>query len=126
MMWRLLCAGVLVAVVGAILGEIGFRGKRAIVGMAIVLFALAVIDGAGDAISSVMGLADMAGITDGARCAMKVIGAGYCFGICADVADELGERGICAAVTNAGRIEIFLIIFPYFKEILDIGLGLLK
>lgn len=126
MIWRLLAAGVLVCFLSCVLSEIGFKGKRAIGGLAIVIFALAALDGAADMLSGVMELADDAGISEAARCALKVVGVGYAFGITSDVAEELGERGVSAAVTNVGRVEIFLIVFPYFKEILNMGIGLIK
>ena len=126
MTWRLLATALLVTVVGALLGEIGFKGKRAIGGLAIVLFAIAALDGISSMLSSVMELAEASGITEGARCALKVIGVSYAFGLVSDVAEELGERGVATAVTGVGRVEIFVIVFPFFKEILNIGIGLLK
>ena len=55
-----------------------------------------------------------------------MLGVGYVFGIVSDICEEMGERGISSAVINAGRIEIFLLIFPYFKKILEMGIGLLR
>jgi len=126
MTWRILAAALLVTFIGALLTEIGFKGKRAVTGLAIILFSLCVIDGVSGMLSEIMEIADAAGITDAARCALKVVGVGYAFGITSDIAEELGEKGIAGAVTSIGRVEIFLIVFPYFKEILDVGIGLLK
>jgi len=62
---------------------------------------------------------------DYAKAIIKIIGAGYVFGIGADICRELGEVGVGSAVLVAGRIEIFAITLPYFKKILDIGAELL-
>ena len=56
----------------------------------------------------------------------RVVGAGYLFGICADVCQELGESGIAKAVSVAGRAEILLIASPYVVRIIDVATELLK
>jgi hypothetical protein len=41
------------------------------------------------------------------------------------VCEELGEKGIASMLTNVGKVETFLVVFPYFKEIVKMGLGLI-
>ena len=55
------------------------------------------------------------------RTAMKVLCVGYLFGISADTCRTLGEEMIAKGVEIGGRVEILLIIFPFFKRILELG-----
>ena len=57
--------------------------------------------------------------------AIKTLGAGYLFGISADVCRELGESGIAKAVEAVGRVEIIAIVIPYFQEIIKVGVELI-
>ena len=56
---------------------------------------------------------------------VKIVGAGYIFGIGADVCRELGEGGIANGVAVAGHVEIFVITLPFLKKILDFGTELI-
>jgi hypothetical protein len=121
MMLKLLAASLLCAALGAVLSELGFKGKRIFAALALTLILCGVLGGASDIISSVLGIAEGAGIGAAARVALKVVGLGYVFGLVGDVCEELGERGIASAVTVAGRIEILVLVFPYFLEICALG-----
>ena len=118
--------GVLLAFSSFILSEAGFKGKRVFVSFgAAVLFSVMASE-LGKITSSVLGFADGAGIADAAKCALKIVGAGYLFGIGADIVSELSEPGLSRALVCAGKIEIILIVLPYFTDILELGLSLLK
>lgn len=122
-----ICAvGLLVALVGALLSECGWRGKK----MFGVLCATVLLAGLGESVSLLFGgvtvLSESAGISEVASAALKVVGAGYVFGFSADVARELGESSVASALTLAGRVEILLLVFPYFQKIISLGVELIK
>ena len=126
MIWRLALSALVMALVGALLSEMGFHSKRIFSALCITLLFLAVLDGVGEIFPFVSDFAEVAGVEKEARCAVKVVGVSYVFGFVSDACDELGEKGISSGVSYAGRIEIFLLIFPYIKEIINAGIGLLK
>ena len=118
---KLLGASVLCAALGAVLSELGFKGKKAFAAIALILILCGALGGASDMIRSVLNISEGAGIGKLGKVALKVVGIGYIFGVCGDVCEELGERGIASALTVSGRIEILIIVFPYFLEICALG-----
>ena len=71
-------------------------------------------------------LSEKAGITDAATCALKAVGLGYIFGFTAETCASLGEPMLSSMVTLAGRVQIFLLAYPYFEKIINLGLDLLE
>ena len=61
-----------------------------------------------------------------AECALKIVGAGYLFGICSDIAAELGEPLVSKGLLTVGRVEILLIAMPYFVGAVQLGAELVK
>lgn len=121
-----ICAlGVLLAVVGFLLSEIGFKGKRAFALLSFVLIGISVLSDAGELFSEILSLSEGLGVADTAKGALKVVGIGYVFGISSDIADQLGETGVSKALTLAGRIEILALTIPYIKEIIELGIRLI-
>lgn len=126
MILRLCFAALLVAILAALLSELGFRHKRLFTVISLVLI-LSVLTGEIEKLfSSVLALTETAELSEAAKCAVKAVGVGYVFGFTADVCEELGERGIASAVTMGARIEIFLIAMPYFEKAMQLGTKLLK
>ncbi|MBO5907930.1 MAG: stage III sporulation AC/AD family protein [Clostridia bacterium] len=126
MIWRVVLSALVMVLVGAILSEVGFSSRRLYSALCLTLLLLSVLGAVGDMLGEVLGFADGAGVGEVARCAVKIVGVGYVTGFVCDVCEELGERGISSAVMTVGRVEMLLIVFPYFKEILNVGMGLLK
>ena len=54
------------------------------------------------------------------------MGLGYVFGFTSEICSELGEGVIASAVTAAGRVQIFLVAYPYFEKIIKLGVELLE
>ena len=123
MMWRIALGGLLSAVVGVVLTEMGFKGKRAFAAVCFTLLLSMAFGEATDMLGTVLGFAEGAGIGKVARVALKVVGVGYIFGFASDICEELGERGAASAMSAAARIEIILLIFPYFMEICEMGVA---
>ena len=89
------------------------------------LLLLGIGEGLSEILSWLSGASDATEFSSVCRSAIKVVGVGYCFGICSAVCEELGEKGIASMLTNVGKVETFLVVFPYFKEIVKMGLGLI-
>ena len=116
----------LLAFTSFVLSELGFRGKRTVSVLGLILILSSVGEGIGGLLESVLGLCDAAGITDAAECAAKIVGAGYLFGICSDIASELGEPLVSKGLLTAGRVEMLLIATPYFVGVIKLGTELIK
>lgn len=117
---------VLAASVGLLLSELGFKGKRSYSAVAAVVLISFLGEGIGELLSGVGGLSDEFGISEVSSAALKVLGCGYVFGMCSDLCSDLGESGLSRALTLAGRVEILMIVFPYFKDTVLLGLELIK
>lgn len=120
------CAVALIsAILCALIGSLGFKSK----GLFATLCALMLISALGDSLSelfgSVLSLAEGTGISDVATCALRAVGLGYVFGFTAEICQSLGENTIASAVTAVGRVEIFLVAYPYFEKIIALGTELL-
>ena len=109
-----------------LLKNFGWRGTPIFTAIALVLF-IAEAQGELEYIfSSIKKIGIESGIEDALSSAIKVLGIGYLFGICADICRELSEAGIAKAVEVVGRVEIIAVVVPYFEEIIKVGIGLVK
>lgn len=114
------CGGaILVAVLGFILSELGFRGKRALVTLGIVIFLLIFLDSLSEAVAKITSfpLDEIGG--EALKQALKIIGVGHAFNISSDICAELSEGGIATAIITVGRIEILLIMLPTVVELVE-------
>ena len=122
-----ICAVALMcALLSAFLGELGFKNKKLISLLAVILLFGAMSEGIGVFIEKITKLSESAGLSDACLTALKAVGLGYVFGITSDVCSELGETGVARAVTVAGKVEILLVSLPYFEKTINLGLELLK
>ncbi len=114
-----ICASALIAAVcGILLRELGWRGAAIFSVLALVIFLGTLADGIYALSDDVTMISEEYGVGQTAREILKVIGASYLFGICSDVCSDLGERSIAGALTVVGRVEILLIVMPYFLEMI--------
>ncbi len=126
MILKWLGATLLIGITAYLLSEAGFKGKRAFTALGGTILFSVMASEIGKTASEILGFADSAGIGEAAKCAAKIVGAGYLFGIGADILSELGESGISKALLSAGKIEILVIVMPCFLDILELGLSLIK
>jgi hypothetical protein len=122
-----ICGGaILAAVLGFILSELGFRGKKAFTTLMVVIFLLIFVDLIADATSQIMSVS----ITDEGKkslaLALKVVGVGHAFNISADACAELSENGIASVLTLVGRLEILIMILPYAIELIKYSTSILR
>lgn len=125
-MIKLIGSAVIMLFCLALLSEVGFKGKRAVSLICITVLFAAVAKDVDKLFYTYLGFTEDVGIGEIAASAAKVIGTGYLFGICSDMASELGESGISKALLTFGKIEILLIVLPYFTDILNLGISLIK
>lgn len=121
-----ICAvAILCVILCAVLDSLGFKSK----GLFASLCSLMVFSALGDSLSSLFGtalsIADSTGVSEAATCALRAVGLGYVFGFTADLCSSLGESVIAKAVTVVGRVQIFLVAYPYFEKMIALGMELL-
>ena len=76
-------------------------------------------------VASIKEVGRWASVSEPLSAAVKILGIGYLFGMCADVCRELGEGNVAKGVEVVGRVEIIAVVIPYFKEIVSVGTELL-
>lgn len=113
------------AILFAILDAFGFKSKGLFGTLCCLIILSALGDMLGEAFGSVLSIAERTGISEATSCALKAVGLGYVFGITSDLCTSLGEVGIAKAVTAVGRVEIFVIAYPYFEKMIALGIELL-
>lgn len=125
-MLKIVGAGLLLAFTSSVLSAMGFKCGRVLSVLGFLLLLTSVGDGISQLIKPVLGMCDTVGISEAAKCALKVVGMGYLFGICSEVTGELGEPLVAKGLLTAGRIEMLLIAAPYFTGIFKLGAELIK
>jgi stage III sporulation protein AD len=119
-------SALLLGICAFLLKGFGFKGAPVFTAVAAVLLVSRAGDEFGYIFGSVKKIAEESGVGDALGAAIKVLGLGYLFGICADVCREIGEGGIAKSVEVVGRVEIIAVVIPYFEEIIKVGMGLIK
>ena len=123
---KVCAAGVTLAVLAFLLSELGFGGKKIFTVLSIVAILSFLTEGLSSIVGEVGAIAELGGASEAARCAMKILFLGYVFGISSEVCSELGEGGIARVMTLVGKTEIILIVLPYIRDIIDLGVSLIK
>lgn len=123
---RIVAFALLSAILGALLEGLGFKSKRLFSVLAFVLLMGAVVQPISRIFNGIIAFSDTAGIGDAARAGAKAVGLGYLFGFASDICQGLGEGSLASMVIMVGRIEIFLVAYPFFEGIMKLGMELLK
>ena len=126
MTFKICAVGLIGALLAYFLGEMGFKNKKLLSVLSIVILFGAAKTGVASLIEKAVDISNAAGISDACSCALKAVGLGYLFGFVADTCCELGESSIAKAVTVVGNVEIVLVSLPYFEKTLNLGMELLK
>ena len=111
----------LLSVCGVLLRNFGWKGAPVFSAVALLLLLSELTSGLGEVSSFIGTLFRGSRVGDVASAALKILGAGYLFGICADVCRELGEGGVAKAIEVVGRVEIIIIVLPFLSEIINLG-----
>ena len=124
MIFDVAAGGVIICVCTLLLKQLGAKWMPVLVALA---FCLLVSISFSELFSVISEIKDMQILSSAEKCvkaAIKIVGVGYLFGISADICRTLGEEMVAKGVEIGGRVEIMLIIFPFFKEIIQIGVEL--
>ncbi len=124
-MTDIIALAMLFAVSALLLKAFSWRGAPVFCAIAAIFLLSYIMRDVSSLVSSVISLTSDAGIDRAVSAAIKILGMGYLFGISEDAVRELGEPGIAKTLELAGRIEIMLVILPFFEEILNVGVELL-
>ena len=108
-----------------LLRNFGWRGASVFAVVASILLLAEAADSLSYIFETVYAFDYGEGIEKPILAALKILGIGYLFGICADVCRELGENGIAKSVEIVGRVEIIALVIPFFQEIIRVGVELI-
>jgi len=122
---KILGTALLLLISAYLLRSLSFRGAPVFAAIAAILLLAESGEGVGYIFGRVKELSELSNISEPTAAALKILGIGYLFGICADVCRELSEPGIAKAVEMVGRVEIFTVVIPYFEKIIRAGAELL-
>lgn len=115
-----ICGGaILLSVLGLLLSELGFRGKKAITTLSVIIFLLIFVDLLADAISKITAISIPEKGRESLTLALKVVGVGHAFNLSADACSELSEGGISSALILVGRLEILIMILPTVIDLIS-------
>ena len=120
MIFDIAAGGIVVGICALMLKEIGAKGVPVLISIAFCILLSASFLKISDIFSEFfdMGIFDLA--PQLLHTAVKLVGAGYLFGISADICRTLGVETVAKGVEIGGRVEIMIIVFPYFKEIIEL------
>ncbi len=125
MILKLIGAALLLTVTAFLLRQLGWGGAPVFAAVCVTLLIAETADSLVGIFNSVAVLGELGSVSEPLGAAVKALGAGYLFGISADVCRELGESGIAKAVEVVGRVEIIVIVIPYFQQIIKVGVDLI-
>lgn len=125
MILKILGSALLLLSSAYLLRALGFRGAPIFAAISAIVLISESKESLGYIFGRVKELSELSNISEPTSAALKILGIGYLFGICADVCRELSEPGIAKAVEIVGRVEIFAVVIPYFERIIRVGVELL-
>ena len=122
-----ICLFAIISVLLAVLlGSLGFKSK----GLFVTLTALLMLGVLQNDLSNIFGeiisFSESAGITDATKTALRVVGLGYVFGFTSEICLSLGEPLIASVVTAAGRVQLLVVVYPYIRDVVKLGVELLS
>lgn len=126
MIGRFLAAAVLCAMMSCLLDGLGFKARRLFVTLCLILLLICAVSSMSDMFSGIFELAERFGVGDAATVALRAVGLGYVVSFTADICTSFGETTLASAVMMVGRIEIFLVAYPYFEETAKLAISLIE
>lgn len=110
---------IIVAIMGYVLSELGFKGKRAFSVLCTVILLLVFSSLVSDLMEKITGFSLDKNSQRLISSALKITGIGHAFGISSDICSELSEGGVASVLALIGKLEIALIIIPYIGELME-------
>ena len=124
-MIKVVGAALIFSVLAYVLRELGWRAAPIFASVASVVILGEVVNMLSD-ISDGLSFLFEYGIDEAFGAALKIVGLTYVFGISSDICRGIGEKEIAKSVDVAGRVTVIMIVLPFFEEIIEIGIGLIK
>ncbi len=118
--------GIIAAFCASMLSEMGCKNKKLFAALSVIIMLLGLVGELAAIFGELYLFGEQSGISELTECALKIVGIGYVFGIGSEVASELGEKGIADMLTLLCRIEMLIIVFPYIRELILLGVKLVK
>lgn len=123
---RICLFALICTLLGTLLQEMGYRSRGLFATVSAILMLSTLGGSLSDMLGGLMSMADAVGVTEGAKAALRAVGLGYVFGFTAEICSSLGESLLASVVTVAGKIQIFLVAYPYIEKIVKLGGELLQ
>ncbi|MBQ8414440.1 MAG: hypothetical protein IJX58_04255 [Clostridia bacterium] len=112
---------ILCTLLGTLLHGLGYKSKGLFATLGGIMLLGAINGGLSEVFGGIISIATEAGITEAAAAALRAVGLGYIFGFTSEICSSLGETLIASVVTAAGRIQIFLVAYPYIEKVVKLG-----
>ena len=112
--------GILLALLGFLLREIGFRGAPIFGVMAIATLYIVVITRVEAILAGLSDIASPLGLSELFSVATRIIGIGYITGLSTDMCKEIGNTGIANTLEMLGRVEILALSLPYLIKMVEL------
>ena len=126
MTWKVCAVALVCALMGALLEGLGFKAKKLLVTLSLIMLMLGLLSHLGELFGSLGELAYKVGVGDAVDKALRAMGLGYVFGFTSDICASLGESTLASLVLTVGRVEIFMLALPYFLKTVELGMELLS
>ena len=123
---KIVGVGVIAALVGSLLSEMGCKAKKIFIVLSAVILLLGLCTEVFSILSELLSLGNDTGVGEATRAALKIVGIGYVYGISSEICEELGETRIAGILGLSARVETFLVTLPFLKRIVEMGLGFIK
>ena len=118
---ELLGLGALSLVCAFILKSLSYKGAPVFSAICILIILARAFGALCGIIPELLSIADSVEGLEIIKLSLKIVACGYLFGICADLCREMGENGIAKALDLSSRVEIIIMLLPYFGEIIRLG-----
>ena len=109
-----------------LLGSLGFKSKGLFITLAALLMLGVLQNDLSNIFGEIISFSESAGITDATKTALRVVGLGYVFGFTSEICLSLGEPLIASVVTAAGRVQLLVVVYPYIRDVVKLGVELLS
>ena len=122
-----ICLFAIISVLLAVLlGSLGFKSKGLFITLAALLMLGTLQNDLSNIFGEIVSFSESAGITDATKTALRVVGLGYVFGFTSEICLSLGEPLIASVVTAAGRVQLLVVVYPYIRDVVKLGVELLS
>ena len=118
-MLEILFAGIVFALSGVMLKNLGWRGAPVFAALSLVVL----LSSLPSRIEGALAVSELAFAGEAGAAISKIVGIGYLFGICSEICRELGESSVATGLVIAGRLEMLGVCMPYLIRLAEDAVG---